>query len=142
MTWWMWMVGGFILLALEVVTPSFFLMFFGLGAIFMGFFQLLFPGVELWVELLIFVLVSSVWLALFRQRVIAYMNKRSPQKSIDSIEGEIAVALEDLEPARPGKAELRGASWNAHNLGESVIPKSARCRVERMEGITLFVRPL
>ncbi|MDX2266542.1 MAG: NfeD family protein [Bryobacter sp.] len=142
MTWWMWMVGGFALLALETFTPGFFLLFFGFGAIFMGFFQLLFPGLDLWIELLIFIGVSSLWLALFRQRVIAFMEKRNPKKEVDQISGEIAVAMEDLLPAQPGKAELRGASWNAHNLGEALIPRAARCRVERIEGLTLFVRPL
>ncbi len=136
------MVGGFLLLALEAVTPGFFLLFFGLGAVFMGFFQLALPGVPLWIELLIFMAVSTVWLALFRQRVIEYMEKRQPSKRVDSIEGEIAVASEDLEPAKPGKAELRGASWNAINLADFTIPKTGRCRVERIEGLTLFVRPL
>lgn len=142
MTWWMWMVGGFLLLALEAVTPGFFLLFFGFGAVFMGFFQLVFPGVPLWIELLIFMAVSTLWLTLFRQRVIEYMEKRQPSKKVDSIEGEIAVASEDLEPSKPGKAELRGASWNAINLADFTIPKTGRCRVERIEGLTLFVRPL
>lgn len=136
------MVGGFLLLALETTTPGFFLLFFGFGAVFMGFFQLAFPDVPLWIELLIFMGVSTLWLALFRRRVIEYMEKRRPTKAVDSIAGEVAVALEDLEPSRPGKAELRGACWNAQNLADFTIPKTARCRVERIEGLTLFVRPL
>ncbi len=142
MTWWMWMVGGFALLALETLTPGFFLIFFGFGAVFMGFFQLLFPGVPFWIELLIFIGVSSLWLALFRRRLIAFMDRRYPPKLVDQIEGEIAVALEDLVPSQPGKAELRGANWNAMNLADFTIPKAGRCRVERIEGLTLFVRPL
>lgn len=142
MAWWIWMVGGFLLLALETVTPGFFLLFFGVGAVMMGFFELLFPGLPLWVELLLFMAISTLWLALFRRRVMEFMEKRQPSKKVDSIEGEVAVALEDLEPARPGKAELRGSSWNAMNLADFTIPKSARCRVEKIEGLTLFVRPL
>lgn len=141
-TWWMWMVAGFIMLATETVVPGFFLLFFGVGAVFMGFFQLLFPGVELWIELLIFLSVSSLWLALFRRRLIAYIERKRPFKKVDSIEGETAVALEDLFPSRIGKAELRGTSWNASNLGDIQISKGQRCMVERMEGLTLFVRAM
>ncbi|MEZ5418680.1 MAG: hypothetical protein R2708_15255 [Vicinamibacterales bacterium] len=37
MPWWMWLAGGFVLLVLELVTPSgFFIMFFGAGAILTG----------------------------------------------------------------------------------------------------------
>ena len=141
-TWWMWMVAGFIMLATESVVPGFFLLFFGFGAVFMGFFQLLIPGVDLWIELLIFLSVSSIWLALFRRRLIAYMERRNPPKRVDSIEGETAVALEEIAPNGIGKAELRGTSWNTRNLGEMMIAKGQRCQVERMDGLTLHVRAM
>jgi inner membrane protein len=138
----MWMCAGFLLLALETVTPGFFLLFFGFGAVFMGFFQLLIPGVPLWVELLIFIGISTLWLALFRRRLIAYMEKRNPPKQVDQIAGESAVALEDIGPSKIGKAELRGACWNAMNSGETPIAKDARCVVERIDGLTLRVRAM
>lgn len=141
-TWWMWMVAGFIMLATESVVPGFFLLFFGFGAVFMGFFQLLIPGVDLWIEILIFLSVSSIWLALFRKRLIAYMERKNPPKRVDSIEGETAVALEDIPPNGIGKAELRGTSWNTRNLGEITIAKGQRCQVERMDGLTLHVRAM
>jgi membrane protein implicated in regulation of membrane protease activity len=37
MDWWLWLVAGFVLLVLELVTPSgFFIMFFGVGALVAG----------------------------------------------------------------------------------------------------------
>ena len=108
----------------------------------MGFFQLLIPGVDLWIEILIFLSVSSIWLALFRKRLIAYMERKNPPKRVDSIEGETAVALEDILPNGIGKAELRGSSWNTRNLGEVKIVKGQRCKVERMDGLTLHVRAM
>ena len=136
------MVGGFLMLATEIFTPSFFLLFFGIGAVFMGFFQLLIPGVALWIELLIFLGVSTLWLALFRRRLIAYIEKKNPPKVVDSIQGEMAVALEEIGPAQIGKAELRGSTWNALNLGEVVVVKNQRCLVEKMDGLTLHIRAM
>ena len=98
------MVLGFALLAAEALTPGFFLLFFGIGAVFMGFFQLLIPGVDLWIELLIFLSVSSLWLALFRRRLIQYMEKRNPPKRVDSIEGETAAATELVVFSEPRTA--------------------------------------
>lgn len=141
-TWWMWMVAGFIMLATEMVVPGFFLLFFGIGAVLMGFFQLLVPGVELWVELLIFLSMSSLWLALFRRKLVAYIEKKNPPKAVDSIQGEFAMAMEDIAPGQISKAELRGSSWNALNLGVTVIVKGQRCRVELMDGLTLHVRSM
>jgi membrane protein implicated in regulation of membrane protease activity len=141
-TWWMWMVAGFIMLATETLIPGFFLLFFGIGAVFMGFFQLLFPGVPLWIELLIFLAVSTAWLAMFRGRLIAYIEKRNPPKKVDSIEGETAIASEDITPGQVGKAELRGASWNARNIGTVPVSKGQRCQVEKMDGLTLHIRAM
>ncbi len=141
-TWWMWMVAGFIMLATETLIPGFFLLFFGIGAVFMGFFQLVFPGVPLWIELLIFLTVSTAWLAMFRGRLVAYIEKRNPPKQVDSIEGETAVAADDIAPGQVGKAELRGASWNALNLGNVTVSKGQRCQVEKMDGLTLQIRAM
>ncbi len=136
------MVAGFIMLAAEILMPSFFLFFFGMGAVFMGFFQLLVPGVELWIELLIFLTVSTIWLAMFRGRLVAYIEKRNPPKKVDAIEGETAVASDDIAPGQIGKAELRGASWNALNLGNVTVSKGQRCQVEKMDGLTLQIRAM
>ncbi len=136
------MVAGFIMLATETLVPGFFLFFFGIGAVFMGFFQLVFPGVPLWIELLIFLSVSTAWLAMFRGRLVAYIEKRNPPKKVDSIEGETAVATEDIAPGQVGKAELRGASWNALNLGSAPVLKGQRCKVEKMDGLTLKIRAM
>lgn len=140
-TWWMWMVAGFAMLATEMLIPSFFLLFFGVGAVFMGLFQLIVPGVPLWVELLIFLTVSSLWLALFRQRLIKWVEQRNPPKSVDRIEGETALVLADIPPGQLGKAELRGTPWNALNLSDTPALSGSRCRVEKIDGLTLHIRP-
>lgn len=136
------MAGGFLLLATETLAPGVFLLFFGLGAVFMGFVELIFPDLPLWVDILLFLGISTLWLALFRRRLIAYIERRNPAKKVDSIAGEVAIALDDLAPSVMGRAELRGAGWSAMNLSDQLIPKSARCRVEKVEGLTLLVRPL
>jgi membrane protein implicated in regulation of membrane protease activity len=137
----MWMVAGFAMLAAETIVPGFFLLFFGVGAVFMGLFQLVFPGVPLWIELLLFLAVSSLWLSLFRSRLIQWFERRQPPKQVDRIEGETAIVLADIAPGAIGRAELRGASWNALNLGPATAPSGARCRVVKIDGLTLHIQP-
>ena len=40
-----------------------------------------------------------------------------------------------------GKVELRGTTWNARNAGETPVAADQACRVERVEGLTLWIRP-
>jgi membrane protein implicated in regulation of membrane protease activity len=74
-----------------------------------------------------------------RQRLVR--NFKAPGNwEIDSLVGETAIALQGIEMHGFGKAELRGSSWNARNAGESSITAQQRCRVEKVDGLTLWVR--
>jgi membrane protein implicated in regulation of membrane protease activity len=35
---------------------------------------------------------------------------------------------------------MRGASWTARNVGEKSLARGERCTVERIEGLTIFIR--
>ena len=48
--------------------------------------------------------------------------------------------LEDLPPGAVGKAELRGTAWSARHEGPETLPRGRRCRVQRVEGLMLFVQ--
>jgi membrane protein implicated in regulation of membrane protease activity len=67
------------------------------------------------------------------------LSGRSNHK-VDSLIGETALALEDIAPGDIGKVEMRGASWTAHNAGTQPVHRSERLKVERVEGLTLYIR--
>ena len=59
---------------------------------------------------------------------------------VDAIAGEVAIAMGNIGLHQMGKAELRGTAWNARNVGDTVILMGQRCRVERVDGLTLDIR--
>ncbi len=61
-------------------------------------------------------------------------------KRVDRFEDEAAVVLEEVAPGGVGKAELRGTSWSARTAGAAALARGQRCRVERVEGLTLWLR--
>ena len=142
-TWWLWILVGLLLLAGELLTPGgFYLVFFGAGALAVGFLRLIGFNPGLALEGLIFVVISVAAIALFRKPLLQRFQRLSPQSNVDNLTSEIATALEDIPPGGRGKAELRGTSWNAQNLGDSPIVTATRCQVVRVDGLTLIVRPL
>jgi len=142
-TWWLWTLVGLLLLAGELLTPGgFYLVFFGAGALAVGFLRLIGFNPGLALEGLIFVVISVAALALFRKPLLQRFQRLSPQSNVDNLTSEIATALEDIPPGGRGKAELRGTSWNAQNLSDSPIVTATRCQVVRVDGLTLIVRPL
>ncbi len=140
-TWWMWLLLGLGLMALEMVTPGgFFVLFFGIGAASVGLLD--FAGLHLSfpIQGLLFVTIAVVSIVLFRKPLQQRFQGNMPKGKVDNLVGETACALEDIPVDGIGKAELRGSAWNAHNIGDAPIPGSARCRVERVDGLTLHVR--
>jgi hypothetical protein len=76
---------------------------------------------------------------LFRGKLLELTRGR-PADSVDSLVGEVAVPLEDILVNSVGKAEMRGTSWSTRNVGDKPVARGQRCRVERVEGLTIFVR--
>ncbi len=139
--WWLWVMLGLALLAAEILTPGgFYILFFGAGAILVGLMKLAGVSAGLAAEGLIFVAVSIGLLAIFRKPLLERFKPLAPEIPVDELTSEVAVALETIAPGAHGKAELRGTAWNARNMGDTVIEKSARCRVERVDGLTLTIR--
>ena len=142
MDWWIWVLGGLVLLLGEVLTPGgFFVVFFGAGALLVGALKLVGWGGPAWAEWLVFTALSVVSLALFRAPLMRRFNLKGGKNTVDQLEGERALVTEDVAPGGVGKAELRGTSWTARSTATLALARGQRCRVERVEGLTLWLRP-
>jgi membrane protein implicated in regulation of membrane protease activity len=141
MTWWYWMLVGLMLLGAEMVTPGgFYMLFFGLAALAVG----TLAGVGLvqaeWLQWLLFSGLAILSLLVFRGPLLAWIKTHDKEMpNVDSMAGESAIPLEDLVPGGTGKAELRGTMWTAHNAGPALLKKNQRCKVQRVEGLTLWI---
>ena len=141
MSWWIWVLGGLVLLLAEILTPGgFFVVFFGAGAILVGVLVALGWSGPAWAEWLVFTVLSLASLALFRKPLMRRFNL-ADGKPVDRLEGETALVTEEVAPGGVGKAEMRGASWTARSSATVALARGQRCRVERVEGLTLWLRP-
>ena len=140
MAWWIWVLGGLVLLVAEVTTPGgFFAIFFGAGAILVGALKALGWDAPDWAEWLVFTALSVASLAFFRKPLMRRFSLSSG-RPVERMEGERALVTEDVAPDGVGKAEMRGASWTARTAGDAALEKGRRCKVERVEGLTLWLR--
>lgn len=138
MAWWQWVVLGVLLLVVEMATPGgLFAVFFGVGALLIA--PLAAAGAIPTVQWALFSAVSIVLLATLRSWLAHRLAARSG-RPVDNIVGEQAVLLEDLPAGGEGRAELRGTTWTARATGGGALPRGQRCRVERVDGLTLWVR--
>jgi membrane protein implicated in regulation of membrane protease activity len=140
MEWWIWILLGLGLLLVELITPGgFFFIFFGASAVVVGVLAGLNAAGPVWFQFILFSLLSVLTLWLFREKLLQ-LTHEGQREAVDSLVGESAVASEEIPAHAIGKAELRGTSWNARNIGEKPLVRGERCKVERIEGLTIFVR--
>jgi membrane protein implicated in regulation of membrane protease activity len=138
MTWWLWVLAGIGLLAVELVTPGgLFALFFGVGAILTAVLAAVGAGETL--QWLAFTAISVVLLATLRGPLQQRLSARGGGP-VDSLVGEEVTLLGDLPEKGEAKAELRGVPWSARAASGLALRKGQRCRVERVEGLTLWVR--
>lgn len=141
MIWWYWMLLGLVLLGIEMVTPGgFYILFFGLAALLVGSLTGLGFAQAEWLQWLLFSGLAILSLLVFRGPLLAWIKTQDRDlPAVDSIAGESAIPLEDLMPGGTGKAELRGTRWTAHNAGPAPLKQGQRCKVERVEGLTIWI---
>jgi membrane protein implicated in regulation of membrane protease activity len=142
MPWWLWILAGLALVVLETVTPGgFFAIFFAVAALALGLLVWLGVAGPEWMQWLLFSLLSVLGLAVFRRPLMRALKLGGPGRVVDAMAGESAVVLEDVPAEGVGKAEMRGSAWSARSAPRTPLAKGQRCRVEKVDGLTLWLRP-
>jgi hypothetical protein len=137
----MWLVGGLLLIVLEVATPSgFFILFFGLAALTVGILSRLALVEAGWLQWSLFTALSVVYLLLFRGRLQARVQV-PPPPPVDSLVGVLAIAQERVAPGVVGRVEVRGSAWSARNSSDVTLEAGQRCKVVSVDGLLLTVVP-
>ncbi len=139
MSWWIWIVIGFVLLALEFTAASLHLGFFAIGAFVVGLLVLFGVDLPLWAELMIFTAVSLLAFFFVRPWLVRRLEL-DQKKVVDTLVGERAIAMEEIPAHGLGKAEMRGTTWSARNVGDTVLNRGQRCVVAAVEGLVIHVR--
>jgi membrane protein implicated in regulation of membrane protease activity len=137
MEWWLWCSLGAILVSIEMVVPgTLAFLFLGIGAFIVGFVVLAGIPIEPWFQFMLFGMMSIAALVLLVRR-LKHVTAKSA--GINEITGEIGVAQALIAPNTNGQVELRGAVWNAKNVGAMPIVAGQRCKVESVVGLVLMV---
>lgn len=142
MPWWAWIVAGAALLAAEaVVTTDFWLFFVGVSALLVGLLGLAGAELPVWAQWLVFAGLSVVLLAFARRRLRRTLARAGgASDSAGDVIGSQAVANETIAAGARGRGELRGSLWQMVNAGPDPVAVGDRCTVERVDGVTLYVR--
>ncbi len=140
--WWYWAVGGLLLIMLELVIPSFFVIWFGLGALLVGGVLLVAGELSLAVQLLIWALASLamvvVWFRVFRPS----RHRTLIGTAAGEVIGEVGLLVGQVEPFQRGKVRFQRPILGAEEwacVADQTISAGERVRLVSVEGSYLKV---
>ena len=130
--WWHWLALGLILVGLEMAASGgFYVIFFGIAAIAIAGLRLLDLAGPVWVQFLLFSVLSVGSLLFFRSPLLRWLQLDRPGVDVDSMVGETAIAARGHRPSRrraggaarhgvdgaqrgrpPAARAVSGASWS------------------------------
>lgn len=94
----------------------------------------------LWLQVTLFVVVSAGLLALLWPLTKKYLNPAVTATNVDSVIGSVGIvttAIDNVDAV--GQVKLGGMEWTARSTSGAEIPAGVRVRVDRVEGVKVFV---
>ncbi len=137
-----WLILGVLFLIAEIFTPSFFIMWFGIGAFAAMLVAFLFENSVIY-QSIAFILVSLI-LVLFTRKLAQKMSGKPSRLIVqDEMIGRIGVVTETIT-ADGGKGFVRidKEIWRARSRSEQEIPVGAKIKVIELKGVTVTVDPV
>ena len=97
-------------------------------------------GAEMWLQITVFLVVSLVLLAVLWKKVRGKAPRiRTNVDSMIGAEGYVTEAIDNL--SYTGRVKLGGITWAARSTSGAGIPVGTLVKVERIEGVKVFVSP-
>ena len=143
--WIVWLIVAAIFIGAEVLTPGFFLLWFGIGALVAALMAMLGIGTAA-AQLLVFLIVSTV-LVIASRTIFDRFLSRSPSQGelksgAETMLGQVGTVVEASKGAlNEAAVKVYGSVWTAFpSEGETSLIEGETVAVERIVGNSIYVR--
>lgn len=137
----LWLILMVVFLVVEASTVTMVSLWFAAGALAAMVISLLQGAV--WLQVTVFVAVSAVLLTALRPLVRKYVTPKLTATNVDSVIGStglVTVAIDNVKAT--GQVKLGSMVWTARSSSGDLIPEGTLVRVEKIEGVKVFVSPI
>ena len=139
-TWIGWLVLMVVFLIVEGSTVSLISIWFAVGSL--GGLIAAFLNAPLWVQITVFLVLSGTTLACLRPFVKKFIRPKITATNIDSVIDSASYVTEDIDNlSARGQVKLGGMVWSARSTSGDSISKDTKIKVDRVEGVKVFVSP-
>ena len=99
-------------------------------------------GGMLWLQILLFCVVSVALLAALWPFIRKFLNPHLSKTNVDAVIGSQGVVTADIDNLNGvGQVKLSGMEWTARSTSGACILAGTRVQVDRIQGVKAFVSP-
>ena len=136
----LWVALAAVFMATELATVALVSLWFVIGSLAALAASLL--GVAVWLQVLIFALVSGGMLVLLRPFLRRYVDPYKIRTNVDALIGRNGIVTESIDNLKAhGALKLDGLVWTARSETGAAIPAGSVVVVRAVEGVKLIVAP-
>lgn len=98
---------------------------------------------ELWLQIVIFSVVSVLLLLSLRPILRKYFTPRLTRTNVDAVIGTQGLVIEAVDNLQgTGRIKLGGMEWAARSSNGQKIPEGTLAKVDKIEGVKVFLTPV
>jgi membrane protein implicated in regulation of membrane protease activity len=136
--WWaLWLTAFLAFAVIEMITLDLFFIMLGGGTL--AAIVADFAGADLWLQIVVFCVVSLLMIAFVRPVALSHLKKGPAEQrpNVDRLIGEQALVMEPVS-STGGLVKIGGDVWSARSAG-AVLPAGQKAVVSAIEGATAVV---
>ena len=100
-------------------------------------------GGKLWLQVVIFLAVSGVALALLRPIAKKYFTPKLTRTNVDALTGKTCLCVTAIDNlAGIGQVKIGDVEWSARSTTGEAIPAGTEVKIDRVEGVKVYVTPV
>lgn len=100
-------------------------------------------GGKFWLQIVLFLAVSAVFLALLRPIARKHFTPRITRTNVDAMEGKVCMVVSDIDNfASSGQVKIGDVEWTARSADGTPIPAGTQVKIQQVEGVKVYVTPV
>ena len=132
-----WLALTIAFVVLEATTVQLICIWFAAGSLAAMAVSLL--GGALWLQVLVFFVVSIVLLATLWPEAKKHFKPKLKATNTDALIGRVCTVMETIDPAEGGRVKVGDVTWSARTEGDTEIPAGKRVKVLKIQGAKVYV---
>lgn len=136
-----WLLIVIVMAIIEIITLGLTTIWFAGGALVAFIASLL--GANFVVQVVLFIVVSLVLLAVTRPLAVKFFNKGRESTNAESLIGSRAVVKQEIDNLNArGMVSVNGQEWTARAFEDKIIPQGVTVEIMEISGVKLLVKEI